>query len=196
MRYQKRSCWAGVCTDRDLEEADRKMANYANGEDAAFPTVYRTVEPRLRAYLSRLERNKSHIDDLIQQTFLNMIRARGTFIPGAEVFPWARKIAERVFYSASKSKRPEVFLDEVSDEALLRFAPRSESEDKATARETAAGIGAAYRRLPARQRLVLDEIVGHGSSNREVAHILRTTALAVKLLLHKAKKKLRKGIPT
>lgn len=72
------------------------MERYACGDDAAFEKLYDAVAPRLFGYLLRQTRDRVRAEDLLQQTLLQMHRARGTFLSGAEVMPWAFAIARRL----------------------------------------------------------------------------------------------------
>src|SRR5581483_3716560 len=83
---------------RDLTPADEAMARYAQGDAAAFDAVYEGVAPRLEGYLRRHVRGTTRVEDIIQQTFLQMHAARGTFNAGADVFPWALAIARRLMF--------------------------------------------------------------------------------------------------
>ena len=44
----------------------------------------------------------------MQQTFLQMHRARGSFIPGAPVMPWALAIAKRLMIDSARRQRVEL----------------------------------------------------------------------------------------
>src|SRR4051794_2931445 len=83
--------------------ADEAMTRYAAADDDAFTEIYAFVAPRLSAYLRRRLRDEARVPDLVQQTFLHMHRARRTFIPGAEVLPWAFAIARRQLCDAYRS---------------------------------------------------------------------------------------------
>src|SRR3954463_15831509 len=78
--------------DAAAPTADQAMSRYAAGDELAFEGVYDEVAPRLASYLQRRLRDRARIEDLVQQTFLHIHRARGSFIPGAQVFPWALAI--------------------------------------------------------------------------------------------------------
>jgi RNA polymerase sigma-70 factor, ECF subfamily len=78
---------------RRLDGADAAMERYARGDEAAFADVYDAIAPRLLDFLRKATRDPFAAEDLMQQTLLHMHRARGSFIPGAPVMPWARAIA-------------------------------------------------------------------------------------------------------
>src|SRR6478735_49383 len=63
----------------DPRAADLAMERYAAGDDAAFAQVYDEVAPRLMRHLRRHVACRAVVEDLVQQTFLQMHRARGRF---------------------------------------------------------------------------------------------------------------------
>lgn len=72
------------------------MDRYASGEDDALSDLYDLLAPRLASFLLRRTRDAERAEDLVQQTFLQMHRARRHFPPGAAVTPWAFAIALRL----------------------------------------------------------------------------------------------------
>jgi RNA polymerase sigma-70 factor (ECF subfamily) len=85
-------------TDPDARaRADRAMDRYADGDAAAFPELYDALSPALLGFALRLARRRSVAEDVVQQTFLLMHRSRSSWIPGAQVVPWAFAIALHYF---------------------------------------------------------------------------------------------------
>ena len=75
---------------------DAAMDRYARGDDTAFGEIYDKLAPRLYGFLLRHTRDRAKAEDVVQQTMLQIHRARGRFQPGAEVTPWAFAIARRL----------------------------------------------------------------------------------------------------
>jgi RNA polymerase sigma-70 factor (ECF subfamily) len=73
------------------------MAEYQAGSVEAFDRLHDTLAPALKAYLASLTRDSSKADDLLQETFLQIHRARASHTPGEAVRPWVFAIAKRVF---------------------------------------------------------------------------------------------------
>src|SRR5688500_14586541 len=69
----------------DNAALDAAMDRYARGEDAAFGEIYDRLAPRLFGFLLRYTRDRAKVEDVVQQTMLQMHRNRGRFLPGAEV---------------------------------------------------------------------------------------------------------------
>src|SRR5258708_5498548 len=89
---------SGIVTyDRSSDAAaDGAMDRYASGDVEAFSVLYDLLAPRLYGFLLRQTRNPARAEDLVQQTLLQMHCARGRFIRGAPVTPWAFAIARRL----------------------------------------------------------------------------------------------------
>lgn len=79
------------------------MAEYQAGSVDAFDRLHDALAPDLRAYLTRLCRDATRADDLLQETFLQMHRARAVHTPGQPVRPWMFAIARRVFLMSQRS---------------------------------------------------------------------------------------------
>lgn len=73
------------------------MAEYQAGSVEAFDRLHDALAPALKAYLTSLTRDSTRADDLLQETFLQIHRARASHTPGEAVRPWVFAIAKRVF---------------------------------------------------------------------------------------------------
>lgn len=80
-----------------------QMVAYQGGRVEAFDALYAALAPELRGYLTGLCRDPARAEDLVQETFLRLHRARATYQPGLPVRPWARGIARRVFLMDRRS---------------------------------------------------------------------------------------------
>src|SRR4051812_28029949 len=81
------------------------MDRYACGDAGAFASLHRALFPRLLAYLTRMSGSSTVADDLVQETFLRMHRARSTFAAGGAVLPWAYAIARNVHIDHARSAK-------------------------------------------------------------------------------------------
>ena len=63
------------------------MAEYQAGSVEAFDRLHDALAPALKAYLASLTRDATRADDLLQETFLQMHRARASHTPGEAVRP-------------------------------------------------------------------------------------------------------------
>jgi RNA polymerase sigma-70 factor (ECF subfamily) len=84
------------------------MREYQSGRFEAFDEIYASVAPALRRYLLSQVRDAAKADDLVQETFLQIHRARHTYDASYPLMPWAMAIARHVFLMDRRalSRRP------------------------------------------------------------------------------------------
>lgn len=165
------------------------MERYAAGDDAAFALVYDTLAPRLYGYLLRQTRDGARAEDLLQQTMLHIHRARASFIPGAEVTPWAFAIARRLLVDSLRRGKREILADDGEVDPGVDKGPAA--DDLVQARELAKRVEKVLAKLPQSQRAAFELIKNEGLSVAEAAQVLGTTVAAVKLRAHRAYEALR-----
>jgi RNA polymerase sigma-70 factor, ECF subfamily len=92
----------------DDEELRELMREYQSGRFDAFDAIYAAVAPALRRYLLSHARDAAKADDLVQETFLQIHRARHTFDPSYPLMPWVMAIARHVWLMDRRtlSRRP------------------------------------------------------------------------------------------
>jgi RNA polymerase sigma-70 factor (ECF subfamily) len=121
-----------------------------------------------------------------------MHRARGRFLRGAEVSPWAFAIARRLLIDGVRRGKREVLSADGEGADDSREASADPPADElVAAQETAARIQAELSRLPATQRAAFELVKQEGLSIAEAAQVLGTTVAAVKLRTHRAYEALR-----
>jgi RNA polymerase sigma-70 factor (ECF subfamily) len=174
-----------------LRSADEAMSQYAQGDAAAFEDVYDQVAPRLERFLRRHVRARSAIEDLVQQTFLQMHGARGSFILGAEVMPWAFAIARRLMIDSGRKLGREECCEMDGEELAARLpagpvAGAASGEEMMHAEEARARLAAAFVSLSEPQRSAFELVKTEGLSHAEAATILGTTVTGIKLRVHRA----------
>jgi RNA polymerase sigma-70 factor (ECF subfamily) len=176
--------------------ANEAMARYAAGDASAFPTLYDAIAPRIEGFVRRRTRDPSRIDDIVQQTFERIHRARGSFIPGADVISWAFTIARNLCVDLGAQGWRERGADaqDGQDPLAHTVAGVVDAERVAMARETLARLVRAFRRLPARQQLALELVRIEGFSMAAAAANLGVTVLSVKMSVFRAAAALRAAL--
>ena len=175
--------------------ADLAMQRYAAGDDCAFAELYDLLGPRLYGFLLRQLGDRARAEDLVQQTFLQVHRARGRFTRGAEVLPWAFAIARRLMIDALRRGEKELVAKDNAGSALWRTAATADQADELLeAKELAARVHAELARLPENQRLAFVLVRQEGLSLAHAAQVLGTTIMGVKLRLHRASEALRASL--
>jgi RNA polymerase sigma-70 factor (ECF subfamily) len=167
------------------------MERYSNGDDAAFGELYDAIAPRLLGFLRKATRDASATEDLMQQTLLLMHRARGSFIPGAPVMPWAFAIARRLVIDGVRRRRVErsVFTRAWADDGRINYEPAAETAtagDVLDARRLERRVRQRLETLPETQRTAYRLVKQEGLSLKKAAEVLGTSVTAVKLRTHRA----------
>lgn len=168
---------------------DMAMERYASGEESAFGELYDLLAPRLEGFLLRQTRDRARAEDLLQQTFLHLHRARGGFQRGAQVLPWAFAIARRLVVDGARRRQ-----HEVSYADAQRGQPEAGGvvpDAVVEARRLARAVQQAVETLPEPQRAAFELVRVDGLSIAEAAAILGVSENAVKLRLHRASAALR-----
>lgn len=173
------------------------MDRHADGDPAAFAEVYDLLAPRLHAFFARRTRDQGRAEDLVQQTLLQMRRARQAFVRGSDVIPWAFAIGRRLSIDAQRRRRNEVLFHSADDDAaaLERGVSRDAIPDEVAAtRGIAAQMCAQLERLPEAQRAAYELVRGDGLSVAEAALVLSTTTAAVKQRVYRVCEALRAAL--
>jgi RNA polymerase sigma-70 factor (ECF subfamily) len=190
-REENRAAPLDRARDPERERANAAMERYARGEDRAFTELYDVLAPRLRRYLLRASRDPGWADDLLQQTMLQIHRARGRFITGAEVLPWAFAIARRLLIDGIRRRKKEqqtISLETGGREAtpVDVAAVQHSADELIDGQRLARALDAELQRLPESHRVAFELVKNEGLSIREAAEVLGATPTAVKLRAHRA----------
>jgi RNA polymerase sigma-70 factor (ECF subfamily) len=155
------------------------------GDEAAFAALVRASTNRLLNFLYRLIGHAQDAEDLAQETFVKAHRALDRYNPARPFLPWLFTIARRSALNHLRALRPV--------ESLPDGVPAPDAPDPAEAsatRDDHAQLWRTVRRLHPRYHEVLWLYYGEGFTAAEVATVMRTNALCVKVLLHRARRAL------
>jgi RNA polymerase sigma-70 factor (ECF subfamily) len=164
--------------------ANECMDRYASGDDSAFSELYDALAPALYRYLVRQTHDPIRAEDLLQQTMLQIHAERGRFWPGANVTPWAYAIARRLLINSYRRRKREA--DAAPAQWFEEESPSPGADDLLHSKRVARELEHQLTLLPAAQRVAFELIKKDGLSVREVAEILGTTVIAIKLRAHRA----------
>jgi RNA polymerase sigma-70 factor (ECF subfamily) len=143
-----------------------------------------TCQPRLRIYISALSGDRCVVDDLLQETNLQIWRTWKEFDLESNFFAWAARIAfwkVKEFHkrqSRSRLRFDDAFLQEVSDRVLSRF--RNSSVD-----EREAYLHACLERLPREHRKLLEQRYEEELTVNEIAKRLGKSAMTLAARLYR-----------
>jgi RNA polymerase sigma factor (sigma-70 family) len=170
------------------------MGRYVDGDLRAFDEVYGTLAPIVRGCLRRWIRDAALVEDLVQETFLRVHRARDRYRPGTPAGAWVVTIARRLAIDAMRSgavRRDRVTLDGDLPESNVWFDEPADAEEAAAIVQ---GVQAAVSALPAGMQVVVAMHHFDGRSLVDVAETLGISHSAAKVRAHRGYGKLREGL--
>jgi RNA polymerase sigma-70 factor (ECF subfamily) len=162
--------WAAVsASDEAL------MSAYAAGDDAAFDELFRRYAPIIERTMMRRLGSESDAQDLVQQTFLQLHRARLDFDPARSFRPWLFTIAFNLQRELFRSRARKSAATLAPDPGVSVPAVPVEVSD----------LHRALRALPAETREVIALHWLEGLPFADVANLLGTSEGAVKVRAHR-----------
>ncbi len=161
------------------------MLAFSAGDDDAFDQLFRRWAGPLVRYLERMLGDHATAEELVQESFLRVYRARDRYEVKARFSTWLYRIATNLALNELKRPRRRNIHQESDQVVLEALGPGSDAlaETKEAGRE----VERELRKLPERQRMALWLSAAEGHSYAEVASILDTTEKSVKALVHRAR---------
>jgi len=179
---------AGPAAARDDDALKAMMIAYQDGDLDAFDRLYLALESELRGFLRARCHDPQRVDDLLQETFLQLHRSRRGYLPGLPVRPWVYAIAKRVFLMHVRKVRRR----ESRETTELSAAPEPEVPAAADRLADRAQLVSALRRVPPDGRRAFLLHHWRGMSFREIAARLGIAPGAAKLRSSRAGSRLRR----
>ncbi|MEM9364670.1 MAG: sigma-70 family RNA polymerase sigma factor [Planctomycetota bacterium] len=179
------------------------MLRVREGDASAFEELVRLYQPRLVRLMHHLAPHPSLAEDLAQETFLRVYRARESYQPGAKFATWLFTIAGNVARNSRRgaSRRKEtsevdapssgddsnaaIMTTMALDASGLMPTRQAESDERAKI------VRLAVNSLHPRQRMALVLSRFENMSYAEIADTMGLTTKAVKSLLSRARVSLR-----
>jgi RNA polymerase sigma-70 factor (ECF subfamily) len=185
------SLWKGIIMS-DMELLKR----YAAGEEDAFQELVRQYRDSLYAFLRRFLSQSDVVDDVFQETFMQLYVSRDTFDLSRPLRPWLFTIAAN---KAKDALRRMQRIDSANLGGMFDSDDHSIDDvlntldcdtrmpyDDLVKGETAASVKRVIARMPAKLREILILAYFHKFSYAEIAGILRIPVGTVKSRLHTA----------
>jgi len=194
-----------ITTDPAAEPADAldqaDMKKLQAGHDAALNDLMERHATPIFHFLCRMTGNEDDANDLAQETFVRVFKARDSFRAGQKFSTWLFTIAANLArnHFRWRSRHPNVSIDAKNagtEQTLGSTLPANSPSPKEAvlAGERAAAVRAAVQNLPddLREALVLCE--WEERSVAEAARILDSTPKAVESRLYRARQQLRERL--
>jgi RNA polymerase sigma-70 factor (ECF subfamily) len=190
-------------TSRQLALRDpdvRLMLRVRDDEAAAFEELVSQFQRRLVAVMHHLVGNADEAEDLAQEVFLRVYRARKKYHPRCKFSTWLFTIANNLALNAlrSRQRKPVVPLP-AQDSGPLGPRPAEQlvpdrgsgPVQKVQRQEVAAQVRRALETLNERQRMAVVLNKFEDMNYAEIAEVMGLTVKAIKSLLSRARMNLR-----
>jgi RNA polymerase sigma-70 factor (ECF subfamily) len=178
------------------------MLDVKAGDEQSFALLLHRYRTPLVNFLYRMVRNREQAEDLAQEVFIRVYRARADYVPSAKFTTWLFRIATNLALNAirdTRHQRMEVSLDapmkvdlEEGDERPLDVAEKNPNIEEHLVQEAQRDmIRHAIDRLPEKQRAAVLLHKYQDLDYGEISKILSCSESALKSLLFRAYETLR-----
>ncbi len=189
-------------TNPDADARDRAdMERLAAGQDAALNDLMERHATPVFHFLCRMVGNEDDANDLAQETFARVFRARASFRPDEKFSTWLFTIGANLArnHFRWRTRHPNVSLEAETGEAEQTLGSTLTADDpapneQALATERAAAVRTAVGKLPGDMREAIVLCEWEELSIAEAAVILEATPKAVESRLYRARQILRERL--
>jgi RNA polymerase sigma-70 factor (ECF subfamily) len=180
------------------------MLQVRAGSEQAFNELVDRYENRVRGIITHLMGGTAYSDDLTQDVFLRVYRARRSYVVGAKFSTWLFTIVNNVVSNARRSlaRRREISFDHAATgnrwptNPFANVRQDSSPSHHAEAAEVATLVRGCINRLVPRQRTAVELCDIEGLSYSRVAKAIGTTPDAAKSLIHRGRLNLKQMLAT
>jgi RNA polymerase sigma-70 factor, ECF subfamily len=174
--------------DRDPRLSDEDLMARAVSDDRdAFDELVTRHRARVLGIVHRYFDGPEDAEDLAQEAFLRLYRARRSYRPSARFTTLLYRIVVNLCIEESRKRRRRPTQAWLADESA---GGGEEPEQVALSREADRRVRAALERLPEKQRMAVLLARYEGQSYREIAEALDCTEKAVEAMLYRARQTL------
>ena len=176
--------------ERDTELA--LVERLRRGDPDAFDVVYAAFNTRLFTFLVRLSRHRDVAEDLLEETWLRLVKHASRLRADTRLGPWLFTVARNLHVSYCRSR----MLEDSATASLIALWPfsleRSSPFDAAAASELERRIERALAAMPVASREVLLLVAVAGLDHSDAAEVCGITPEALRQRLHRARETLSK----
>ena len=172
----------------------RLMLAYQRGDESAFDRLVERFSGQVYALLTRFLGPVAEREDLVQEVFLRVIRARQGYRPTARFSTWIYRIVFNLCVNTrARSDNDDVSIEALAGKDAVDWPDEAVPEPSSSLEraDVVAAVQGAIAALPARQRMTLILAKYENLSYAEIADVLDTSEKAVKSIVHRARENLR-----
>lgn len=185
---------------------EQLFQRYTGGDPKVFGVLVERYEPRIQGFLRKRLNDEERVQDLTQDTFLRIHRARDSYDPSRKFSTWIHTIANNLLKNEfrNRSRRRETIFSDLRPETSASGAPSrplefesrgADPEQDAYRSELREAIDAAIERMDEHHRVpfVMREV--EDRSYEEIAEAMGIPVGTVKSRLNRARNSFRSLLP-
>lgn len=190
---------------RDLTD-EQLFQRYTTGDQDGFRVLVERYQPRIQGFLRKRLNDEERVEDLTQDTFLRIHRARTSYDPSRKFSTWIHTIANNLLKNEfrNRSRRRETAFSELRPDSSASGAPArpvefatstADPEREAYRSELREAIDAAIERMDEHHRIpfVMREV--EDRTYEEIAEEIGIPVGTVKSRLNRARNSFRTLLP-
>jgi RNA polymerase sigma-70 factor (ECF subfamily) len=189
----------GVHADLDPASDAAIMLRVAAGDEASFNFLVQKHHRPIIHFLFRMVRNQAVAEELAQEVFLRVYRARDSYRAEARFTTWLYRIATNLAVNNARDTKHEraaqtIYLDAPDEETGTTPDVADDEpsvEQKLVTNERMAAIRSHVMALPERQRMAVLMHKYQGMDYKQIGEVLKLSESATKSLLFRAYQTLR-----
>ena len=169
---------------------------YLDGDASAFDVLFSRYHARVRATCARIVSDEALAEDLVQETFYNVIRHLQRVDDAFNFGAWVHRIAVNLCQDELRRRNrraphhePDTSDPEKQMLKVLDTDRHGNPEDALEMGHLRQLVWQVAKKLPERQRMVLTLRELQGLSYSSIAHVMGITDAAVETLLHRARRR-------
>ena len=189
----------------DLSD-EQLFQRYTDGDEKGFQLLMERYEPRIQGFLRKRLNDEERVEDLTQDTFLRIHRARESYDPNRKFSTWIHTIANNLLKNEfrNRSRRRETVFSELRPESSISGgssrpvefeADVADPEQETYRSELRRAIDSAIQRMDEHHRVpfVMREV--DDLSYEEIAEAIGIPVGTVKSRLNRARNSFRSLLP-
>ena len=180
-----------------LEQDAQLMLSVKEGDEASFAMLLARYRTPVMNFIYRMVQNQPVAEELAQEVFLRVYRARNGYAPSAKFTTWLFRIATHLALNAIRDNRGDRVTDSLDEEQTpaAAVADRRASVEQVLLEEARLmEVRRAVQALPAKQRAAVLMHKYEEMEYAQIAQVLGCSESAVKSLLFRAYETLRQKL--
>lgn len=172
---------AATAASADATTLTPKLPEPVTLDEQAFQLLYRRTAGALRAYAARVIGNATYADDIVQESYLRLVRSPPATNDPQQLRAWLFRIASRLI--VDHWRRGQLERGRRDESATLRSTPGPDMPLRLD-------MARVFESLNPQQRQLMWLAYVEGADHREIAAALGLRDASVRVLLHRTRRKL------